>query len=40
LFHEVPSLYTIGGAALIIGGCLLAARRRQAPPVCDVEAAI
>jgi len=40
VFGEIPSLYTIAGAALIIGGCLIAARRRPAPPVCDVEAAI
>jgi len=40
LFHEVPSPFTIAGAALIIGGCLLAARRRAQAPVCDVEAAI
>jgi len=40
LFSEIPSPYTVAGAALIIGGCLLAARRHPTPPVCDVEAAI
>jgi S-adenosylmethionine uptake transporter len=41
LFKEVPSPYTLAGAALIIGGCLLAMRRRApASLAADVEAAI
>jgi S-adenosylmethionine uptake transporter len=41
LFQEVPSSYTLGGAALIIGGCLLAMRRRAPSSLAaDVEAAI
>lgn len=41
LFGEIPTAYTLGGAALIIGGCLLAMRRRApASLAADVEAAI
>ena len=32
IFHEKVSLYTIAGAALIVGGCLIAARRQAAEP--------
>lgn len=35
LFAEVPRLYTLAGAALIVSGCIWAARCRPAP---DVEA--
>ena len=36
MFHERVSLYTLGGAALIVGGCLVAARGRiAAPPEMD-----
>jgi S-adenosylmethionine uptake transporter len=38
VFHERVSLYTLAGAALIVGGCLVAARRKGvAPP--EIEAA-
>jgi S-adenosylmethionine uptake transporter len=37
VFSERVSLYTIGGAALIVAGCLIAARRKPAPP--EIEAA-
>ncbi len=38
-FHEAVSLYTLGGAVLIVGGCLVAARRTLAePPEIDVAA--
>ncbi len=37
VFHERVSLYTLAGALLIVGGCLLAARGRVAqPPEIDV----
>ena len=37
VFREPVSLYTLAGALLIVGGCLLAARRRPiAPPEIDV----
>lgn len=37
VFRESVSLYTIAGAALIVGGCLFAARRRiSAPPEIEV----
>ena len=36
VFTERVSLYTLGGAALIVGGCLIAARRKiAAPPEID-----
>ena len=38
IFHEPISLYTLGGAALIVGGCLLAARVRSAPPEIEMAA--
>jgi len=38
-FHEKVSLYTVAGALLIVGGCLLASRRRIAAlPEIDVAA--
>jgi S-adenosylmethionine uptake transporter len=37
VFREGVSGYTLGGAALIVGGCLVAARRKMAaPPEIDV----
>jgi S-adenosylmethionine uptake transporter len=39
IFHEPVSLFTLAGAALIVGGCLIAARRKMiAPPEIDVAA--
>ena len=39
VFHEGVSIYTAAGAALIVGGCLIAARRRRAElPEIDVAA--
>jgi len=39
VFHEPVSLYTLAGALLIVGGCLLAARGKVAvPPEIDVAA--
>ena len=39
VFREGVSGYTLGGAALIVGGCLVAARRKMAaPPEIDVAA--
>jgi S-adenosylmethionine uptake transporter len=39
VFRERVSLYTIAGAVLIVGGCLIAARRKvAAPPEIDVAA--
>lgn len=35
IFHEPVSLYTVGGALLIVGGCLIAVRRDTAPPEID-----
>ena len=36
VFHERVSIYTLAGAALIVGGCLLAARvKSAAPPEMD-----
>ena len=38
-FREHVSIYTLGGAVLIVGGCLVAARRKiVAPPEIDVAA--
>ena len=39
VFHERVSLYTLAGAVLIVGGCLVAARGKiAAPPEIDVAA--
>jgi S-adenosylmethionine uptake transporter len=39
VFREGVSLYTLAGAVLIVGGCLVAARRKiSAPPEIDVAA--
>ena len=39
VFHERVSVYTLAGAALIVGGCLISARRKiAAPPEIDVAA--
>jgi S-adenosylmethionine uptake transporter len=39
VFHESLSLYTIAGAALIVSGCLIGARRKLVvPPEIDVAA--
>ena len=39
VFSERVSLYTLAGAVLIVGGCLIAARRRiAAPPEIDLTA--
>ena len=38
VFREPVSLYTVAGAALIVGGCLLAARRDKAVPA-EIEVA-
>ena len=39
VFHEPISLYTLGGALLIVGGCVVAASRRPAlPPEIEVTA--
>lgn len=39
VFRERVSLYTLAGAVLIVGGCLVAARRKiSAPPEIDVAA--
>ncbi len=38
VFSEPVSLYTLAGAALIVGGCLAAARRKHAAPP-EIEAA-
>jgi S-adenosylmethionine uptake transporter len=35
VFREAVSNYTLGGAALIVGGCLIAVRRHAAPPEID-----
>ena len=37
IFSEPVSLYTVAGAALIVGGCLIAARRKPAVPP-EIEA--
>ena len=36
VFHEPVSAYTVAGAVLIVGGCLIAARRKAEPP--EIEA--
>ena len=38
VFYERVSLYTLAGAVLIVGGCLVAARRKGGPPEIDVAA--
>lgn len=39
VFHERVSIYTLAGAILIVGGCLIAARgKRSEPPEIDVAA--
>lgn len=38
VFGEHVSFFTVAGAALIIGGCILAARRRDPAPAADSEA--
>jgi S-adenosylmethionine uptake transporter len=39
IFHEQVSLYTLAGAAMIVAGCLIAARGKvAAPPEIDVDA--
>ncbi|MCW4461870.1 DMT family transporter [Sphingomonas sp. BT-65] len=38
VFGERVSLFTVAGAALIVGGCILAAGRRDNAPVADSEA--
>ena len=40
VFDEGVSLFTVAGAALIVGGCIIAARRRDHAPVADTEAQI
>jgi S-adenosylmethionine uptake transporter len=40
VFRETVSLYTIAGAGLIIGGCILAASRKVAPMAHEAEAAL
>lgn len=36
IFRERVSLYTLAGAVLIVGGCLIAARRPRVPPEMDM----
>jgi S-adenosylmethionine uptake transporter len=39
VFSEPVSLFTLAGASLIVGGCLVAARRKASlPPEIDVAA--
>lgn len=38
VFGERVSAFTLAGALLIVGGCLIAARRRDTAPVADSEA--
>jgi S-adenosylmethionine uptake transporter len=38
VFRERVSIYTLAGAVLIVGGCLIAARRKFEPPEIDVAA--
>lgn len=40
VFGESVSFFTVAGAALIVGGCIIAARRRDHAPVADTEAQI
>jgi len=36
IFREPVSLYTLAGAVMIVGGCLIAARRPSVPPEMDM----
>ena len=38
VFREAVSLYTLAGAVLIVGGCLIAARRKN-PPLPEIDVA-
>jgi S-adenosylmethionine uptake transporter len=38
IFHERISFYTLAGALLIVGGCLIAVRRKSVPPEIEVAA--
>lgn len=38
VFNEHLSLFTLGGAVMIVGGCLVAARRKPLPPEIDLVA--
>ncbi|HEY4071327.1 MAG TPA: DMT family transporter [Sphingomicrobium sp.] len=38
VFHERVSVYTLAGALLIVGGCLVAARRKN-PPLPEIDVA-
>jgi S-adenosylmethionine uptake transporter len=38
VFHEGVSIYTLAGALLIVGGCLIAVRRKAVPPEIEVAA--
>jgi S-adenosylmethionine uptake transporter len=38
IFQERVSLYTLAGALMIVGGCLLAARRKR-PPLPEIDVA-
>ncbi len=38
IFHEQVSIYTLAGALLIVGGCLIAVRRKAIPPEIEVAA--
>ena len=38
IFHERVSIYTLAGALLIVGGCLIAVRRKAVPPEIEVAA--
>lgn len=38
VFHERVSLYTLAGAILIVGGCLIAVRRKR-PPLPEIDVA-
>jgi S-adenosylmethionine uptake transporter len=39
IFRERVSLYTLAGALLIVGGCLVAARRKR-PPLPEIDVAV
>jgi S-adenosylmethionine uptake transporter len=38
VFGERLSLFTLAGAVMIVGGCLVAARRKPLPPEIDLAA--
>jgi S-adenosylmethionine uptake transporter len=38
VFHERVSPYTLAGAILIVGGCLIAVRRKR-PPLPEIDVA-